>query len=59
MFSPENLMAAMLFGLLLGLLMCGLIWAASERAESRVLIERARRRVHARVPVMRWEDARC
>ncbi|ATA54424.1 hypothetical protein CKY39_15260 [Variovorax boronicumulans] len=59
MFAPEHLMAAMLFGLLLGLLTCGLIWAASERAESRVLIERARRRVHARVPVMRWEDPRC
>ncbi|WP_167481205.1 hypothetical protein [Acidovorax cavernicola] len=57
MFGVEHLMAAMLFGLLMGLGFCGLAWWSGERAERYVRIERARRRDHGRLPLMRWVES--
>lgn len=42
-----------LFGFAAGLVVCALIWIDGERAERRERIERARRRVHANVPVIK------
>lgn len=49
-------LALLLAGLLTGIGLCGFIWAAGERAERRVRIERARRRDHAAVPPLRWVE---
>lgn len=56
MFTPEHVMAAMLLGLLLGLAFCACAWWSGEHAERRMRIERARRRNHAAVPLLRWVD---
>ncbi|WP_167395063.1 hypothetical protein [Variovorax boronicumulans] len=50
-------MAAALIGLLLGLGFCAFAWWSGEHAERRMRIERARRRNHARVPLMRWVES--
>jgi len=43
-------LALLLAGLLVGMGLCGFIWAAGERAARRERIERARRRDHGKVP---------
>ena len=43
-------LAFLLAGLLLGMALCGVMWAAGERAERRERIERARHRDHSKVP---------
>lgn len=53
MFTPEQVMAAALAGLLFGLGFCALAWWSGEWAERRVRIERARRRDHSKVPSIR------
>lgn len=54
MLSPALALACALAGFLLAMAVCGLIWIDGERAAKRERIERARRRDHAKVPVLSW-----
>lgn len=50
----EAALALLFAGLLVGMGVCGLIWADGERAARRERIERARRRDHRAVPAIHW-----